>query len=97
MPDDQVREPVPRMSRRMAWSLVAVVVSCVILCVVTLVVSIEIGNARLRQFCALVVSTDDAYQAAPPARLGATGQRIAADTHALRRSLDCPKEIKEGK
>lgn len=76
------------------WSLVAIVVSCVALSVITLVVSVEINNARIRQFCALVVSTDNAYQAAPPSKLSKTGQQIAADMHALRKSLGCPKGSK---
>lgn len=84
----------PILPGKLRWAIVGIVSSCVILCVITLVVSVEIGNARVRQFCALVAATDDAYQQAPPDRLGPTGQRLAAATHALRLSLDCPKESK---
>lgn len=94
MPDDETTKaaPAPRASRRMAWAMVWMMVSTVLLVGASLYVSVRISNERVQQFCALVVSTDDAYAAAPRSKLTPTGQRIADNMHTLRLALNCPEE-----
>lgn len=96
MPDEPTPEATPaaRTSRRMAWAMVWMMVSTVLLVAASFVVSVRISNERVQQFCALVVGSDNAYQAAPPSNLTPTGRQLAADMHDLRTKLNCPKDPK---
>jgi hypothetical protein len=83
-----------KIDARTAWSLIMVVLSCLLLSIGSMIYASHVSNASVkraqdntRQFCALMITLDSAYQAAP--KLSSTGQLVAKEVHQLVKSLGC--------